>query len=206
MHLKLGKVPTVILSSSDTARQALKDHDIDCCARPHLTGPRDLSYNNLNICFSPFGDYWKDTRKLAVQELFSNKKVQSIQPIKDEEVKKLMDSMAESASQQTPVNLNNTLLTLTASVVCRATFGVTFEDTLLSNNKLGNIVREAYEMMASFSASDYIPYVGLIVDRLTGLKGRRDKSVRELDEFYEQMFDMHKEGKEKGVKISWICS
>uniref|UniRef100_A0A1J3FLS2 Cytochrome P450 71B35 n=1 Tax=Noccaea caerulescens TaxID=107243 RepID=A0A1J3FLS2_NOCCA len=197
MHMKLGKVPTVILSSSDTARQALKDHDLDCCSRPTLAGPKALSYNYLDIGFSPFNEYWKDIRKLAVMELFSNKKVHSIQPIKDEEVKKLMDSMAESASQQTPVNLNVKLLTLTASVVCRATFGVTFEDTLLSDNNLGEIVREAYEMMASFSASDFIPYVGWIIDRFTGLLGRREKSVGDLDAFYEQMFDMHKEEKER---------
>ncbi|KAL0731356.1 hypothetical protein Bca4012_027450 [Brassica carinata] len=36
MFLKLGKVPTVVLSSSETARQALKDHDLACCGRPRL--------------------------------------------------------------------------------------------------------------------------------------------------------------------------
>ncbi|CAA7053599.1 unnamed protein product [Microthlaspi erraticum] len=198
MHLKLGKVPAVVLSSSETARKALKDHDLDCCGRPSLAGPRDLSYNCLDINFSPFGDYWKDIRRLTVQELLSNRKVHSIQPIKDEEVKKLMDSMAESASQNIPVNLNEKFLNLTISVICRAVFGVSFEDTVLSNHTLYKLIREAYMMLGSFSASDYIPYVGWIIDRFTGLKGRRDKSVRGLDEFYEQMFDLHKVGKERG--------
>ncbi|KFK33574.1 hypothetical protein AALP_AA5G031500 [Arabis alpina] len=198
MLLKLGKVPTVILSSSETARQALKDHDLNCCSRPHLAGPRELSYNYLDIAFSPFDDYWKDVRKLAVQELFSTKQVNSIQPIKEEEVKKLIDSMAESASQKTPVNLNEKFIALTVSVLCRAAFGVSFEETVLSNGKLNKLVREAYEMLGVFSASDYIPYVGSMVDWFTGLQGRREKSVGDLDAFYEQMFDLHKEEKEKG--------
>nr|QWK52354.1 cytochrome P450 71B34-4 [Isatis tinctoria] len=195
MFMKLGKVPTVVLSSCGTARQALKDHDLACCGRPRFA---ELSYNYLDIGFSPFDDYWKDVRKLAVQELFSSKKFHLIQPIKDEEIKKLIDTMAQSASQKTPVNLNDKFLTLTVSVLCRAAFGVSYEDTVLSNNNLDKLVREAYEMLGSFSASDYIPYVGWIVDRFTGLHGRRVKSARGLDAFYEQMFEVHKDGKEKG--------
>ena len=143
----------------------------------HYSGPRDLSYNCLDISFSPFNDYWKDIRKLSVQELFSTKKIHSIQPIKDEEVKKLINSLTESAPKKTPVNLNQKFLTLTTSVLCRVAFSVSFEDTVLSNNKLYKLIREVYVMLGSFSASDYIPYVGWIVDRFTGLHARRVKSV-----------------------------
>jgi len=38
MLLNLGKVPTVILSSSETAKQALRDYDLHCCSRPSLAG------------------------------------------------------------------------------------------------------------------------------------------------------------------------
>ncbi|VVB04116.1 unnamed protein product [Arabis nemorensis] len=199
MLLKLGSVPTVIVSSSETAKQALKIHDLHCCSRPGLAGPRELSYNYLDIAFSPFDDYWKEVRKLAVQELFSTKQVHSIQPIKDEEVKKLIDSIAESASLKTPVNLNKTFLALTVSVICRAAFGVSFEVTVLNSDKFNKLVREALEMLGSFSASDFIPYIGWIIDWFTGLQARRERSVRDLDAFYEQMIDLHnKEEKEKG--------
>ncbi|KFK33560.1 hypothetical protein AALP_AA5G029400 [Arabis alpina] len=194
MLLKLGNVPTLILSSSETARQALRDHDLNCCTRPSLAGPRELSYNYRDIAFSPFSDYWKDVRKLAVEELFSTKQVNSIQPIKEEEVKKLIDSMAESAS---PVNLNKEFLALNVSVVCRAAFGVSFDGTVLSNEKFNKLIREAFEMLGSFSASDFNPYVGWIIDWFTGLHGRRERSVRDLDAFYEQMIGLHNQAKEQ---------
>jgi len=38
MHLMLGRVPTVVVSSSDTARQVLRVHDLHCCTRPSLSG------------------------------------------------------------------------------------------------------------------------------------------------------------------------
>nr|VDD26107.1 unnamed protein product [Brassica oleracea] len=199
MLLKLGKVPTVIVSTSETARQALKIHDLHCCSRPGLAGTQvDLSYNYLDIAFSPYDDYWKELRKLAAQELFSTKQVHSIQPIKEEEVKKLIDSITESASLKTPINLNKTCLALTVSVICKAAFSVSFEGTVLNSDSFNKLVREALEMLGSFSASDFIPCFGRIIDWFTGLQGRREKSVRDLDAFYEQMIDLHKQEKKQG--------
>ncbi|XP_010518631.1 PREDICTED: cytochrome P450 71B26-like [Camelina sativa] len=118
MLLRLGKVPTVVLSSSETAKQALKDNDLHCCSRPPSAGTRELSYNYLDMSSSPYNEYWKELRKLCAQELLSAHKIQSIQPIKDEEDKKVIDTIAESASLKDPVNLSKTFLALTTSVVC----------------------------------------------------------------------------------------
>ncbi|KAF3535772.1 hypothetical protein F2Q69_00024479 [Brassica cretica] len=116
MFLKLGRVPTVVVSSSETAKQALKIHDLHCCSRPSLAGPRGLSYNYLDIAFAPYDDYWKEVKKLCVQEVFSPKRVHTMQPIRDEEVKKLIDIVAKSAQEKTPVNLSEKFLSLTVKI------------------------------------------------------------------------------------------
>ncbi|KAF8096379.1 hypothetical protein N665_0309s0006 [Sinapis alba] len=198
MLLNLGKVPMVILSSVETAKQALRDHDIHCCSRPTVAGLRDLSYNNLDIAFSPFSDYWKEVRKLAVMELFSTKQVHSIKPIMDEQVKKLIDSVTQSASQKIHINMNKTFLDLTKRMVCKAAFGVSFEGSGINSDEFNKLVREAFEMLGSFSAADFIPYVGWIIDQFTGLQGRRERSVRDLDAFYEYVIGLHKEEKKQG--------
>ncbi|EOA23852.1 hypothetical protein CARUB_v10017070mg [Capsella rubella] len=200
MHLKLGRVPTVVVSSPQTAKQALKIHDLHCCSRPSLAGPRELSYKYLDIVFSPFNDYWKELRRMCMQELFSAKRVHLIQPIKEEEVKKLINSVSESASQKTEVNLSKKFLDLTVSVVCKAAFGLSFHGTVLNNDGFNKLIREAFLFLGSFSASDFFPNSGWIIDWLTGLQGRREKSVSDLDAFYEQMFDLHKQENKKGVE------
>uniref|UniRef100_A0A0D3DB02 Cytochrome P450 n=1 Tax=Brassica oleracea var. oleracea TaxID=109376 RepID=A0A0D3DB02_BRAOL len=176
MHLKLGAIPTVVVSTPDTARQALKIFDLNCCSRPPLA----------------------EVRKLAVQQLFSNRQVNSIQPIEDEEVKNLMDSLAKAGSQNNPVNLGDKLLALTVSVVCRASFGVVFQETVLNNGSFDKLIREAFEILGSFSASNFSPYVGWFYDWLTGLQGRREKVVRDLDAFYEEMIGTHRQEKKEG--------
>ncbi|CAF1920146.1 unnamed protein product [Brassica oleracea] len=192
--------PSPPVSSSETAKQALKIHDLHCCSRPSLAGPRELSYNYLDIVFSPYDDYWKELRRMCVQELFSAKRVHLIQPIKDEEVKKLIDTVKESASQGSPVNLSEKFLALNVSVICKAAFGLSFQGTVLNNDSFDKLIREAFLFLGSFSASDFFPNGGWIIDRLTGLQGRREKSVRDLDAFYEQMFDLHKHENKDGVE------
>ena len=161
-------------------------------------GSRKLSYNYKDIAFSPFDDYWKEIRKLSVQELFNIKRIHSIQPIKYEEMRKLMTSLAESGAKKSPVNMSEKLLSLTAGVVCRASFGVSFQDTVLDSERFNELVPEALEILGSFSASDFYPYIGWILDRFTGLHKRRERSAQDLDAFCEQMIDLHlKKGKEE---------
>ncbi|KAF3590777.1 hypothetical protein DY000_02025316 [Brassica cretica] len=198
MHLKLGAIPTVVVSTPETARQALKVFDLNCCSRPPLAGSGKLSYDYRDIAFSPYNEYWKEVRKLAVQQLLSNRQVNSIQPIEEEEVKNLMDSLANAASQNNPVNLGDKLLAFTVSVVCRASFGVVFQETVLNNDNFNKLIREALEILGSFSASNFFPYVGWFYDWLTGLQGRREEVVRDLDAFYEQMINTHRQEKKEG--------
>lgn len=198
IFMKLGTVPMIVVSTPDTAKQALRVFDLNCCSRPSLAGSRKLSYNYKDIAFSPFDDYWKEIRKLSVQELFNIKRIHSIQPIKYEEMRKLMTSLAESASKKSIVNMSEKLLSLTAGVVCRASFGVSFQDTVLDSKRFNELVPEALEILGSFSASDFYPYVGWILDRFTGLHKRRERSAQDLDAFCEQMIDLHlKKGKEE---------
>ncbi|EOA24060.1 hypothetical protein CARUB_v10017280mg [Capsella rubella] len=200
MLLKFGSIPTVVVSSSETAKQVLKTHDLHCCSRPTLAGPKALSYNYLDIAFSPYGDYWKELRRMCVQELFSPKRVHSFQPIKEEEIKKLVDSVSESASQGIPVNLSEKFTALTVRVICKSAFGVNFQGTVLNSDKFEKLILNTFLFLGSFSASDYFPNGGWIIDWLTGLKGERERSVSSLDAFYEQMFDLHKHGNKEGVE------
>ncbi|XP_019099595.1 PREDICTED: cytochrome P450 71B36-like [Camelina sativa] len=207
MLLKFGSIPTVVVSSSETAKQVLKTQDLHCCSRPTLAakandylGPRALSYNYLDIAFSPLGDYWKELRRMCAQELFSVKRVHSFQPIKEEEVKKLIDLVSESASKGTPVNLSEKFTALTVSVICKSAFGVSFQGTVLDSDKFKKLILDTFLFLGSFSASDFFPNGGWIIDWFTGLQGQRERSVSILDAFYEQMFDLHKYVNKEGVE------
>ncbi|KAF2291933.1 hypothetical protein GH714_042275 [Hevea brasiliensis] len=142
MLIQLGRVPTLIVSSADAAKEVLKTHDLNTCSRPLLAGTGKLSYNYLDIAFTPYGDYWREMRKICVLELFSAKRVQSFQFVREEEVDLLINSISNFSSSATPVDLSEKILSLTANITCRAAFGKSFQERGFSHERFQEIIHE----------------------------------------------------------------
>ena len=193
MLLHLGKVPTVVVSSAEAAKEVLKIHDLDSCSRPPLHGPQIMTYNFQDVCFTPYGEYWRELRKICVLELFSVKRVNSYRSIREEEVTNLIDSISNhfSSSPGAPVNLTEKLFALTASIIFRTVFGTSFQGSDFAHEKFHEVVSEVEATMGGFSAAEVFPYVGWIVDKLSGLERRRQRIFHELDGFFQSVIDHH---------------
>ncbi|KAM7273082.1 hypothetical protein ACFE04_027746 [Oxalis oulophora] len=184
IFLKLGRVPTVVVSSPDCAKQVLKTHDLECCSRPLLA----------DVAFTPYGDYWRQIRKFCVLELFGVKRVQSFRFVREEEVELMINSISQhSSSSSIPIDLSQKMFSLMADITCRIAFGKHFrhEGGELYHDKFHKIVREAFAMLGSFSAADFFPYFGWMVDIITGLYKRREKTFHDSDSFYQRVIDDH---------------
>ncbi|OAY37637.1 cytochrome P450 71B10 [Manihot esculenta] len=193
MFLKLGRVPSVVISSAEAAKEVLKTHDLYTCSRPFSASTQKLSYNYLDVGFSPYGDYWRKMRKICVLELFSAKRVQSFQFVREEEVASLIDSITKSASTATPVNLSEKCMALTANITCRAAFGRSFQERGFAHERFHEVIREGMALLGCLSAAEFFPYVGWIVDKITNLHGRLERTFQELDGFYRKVIDDHVE-------------
>uniref|UniRef100_A0A0D3DAZ4 Cytochrome P450 n=1 Tax=Brassica oleracea var. oleracea TaxID=109376 RepID=A0A0D3DAZ4_BRAOL len=75
--LKLGFIQMAVISSSEAAEEALKTHDLECCTRPKTNTSSTFSRDGTNIAFGPYGEAWRELRKLSVLYFFSVKKVRS---------------------------------------------------------------------------------------------------------------------------------
>lgn len=98
MFLQLGSIPTLVISSADVAREILLHHDLIFSSRPQLYSPKKLSYGFNDISFAPYGEYWREVRKITILELLSHKRVNSFSSVREEEVQLVIDSIARCAS------------------------------------------------------------------------------------------------------------
>ena len=113
----------MVVQSASTAKEVLKTQDHNFCTRPRLTGPQKLSYNGLDIAFAFCGEYFREIRKICVVHLLSSKKVQSSDPIRREEVSRMIQKISSLSSASEFVNLSELLMTLSGSIICRIAFG-----------------------------------------------------------------------------------
>ncbi|XP_050276493.1 cytochrome P450 71B34-like [Quercus robur] len=191
MLLQLSGIRTVIISSAEAAREVLKVNDLACCNRPPSACAKVFSYNYRDITFSPYGDYWREIRKICVLEFFSVKSVQFYQFIREEEVALLVDSISHYASSATPIDLSEKLFALTASITFRIGFGKSFRGSGLDNERFQAMVDEAVSVIGSYNASEFFPFVGWIIDTFSGRFKRLERVFHELDTLFQQIIDLH---------------
>ncbi|XP_022997809.1 cytochrome P450 71B26-like [Cucurbita maxima] len=189
MLLQLGSVPTIVISSAAAAKELFKFHDLASCSRPRLTGSGRLSYNFLDLNLSPYGERWRELRKICTLQLFTARRVQSFWEIREEEVGRLVNSIAQSSSSSSPIDLSDKLYSLTANITTRVAFGSIFSGGKLDDEYFQHVIRRAVAAIGSFSMTDFIPTFGWIIDRLNGVHGRLEKSFAEMDAFFQHIVD-----------------
>ncbi|XP_061336914.1 cytochrome P450 71A1-like [Gastrolobium bilobum] len=73
MLLQLGQTKTLVVSSADMAREITKTHDVAFSNRPESTAAKFLLYGYKDIGFAPYGEEWRQKKKICVLELLSQK-------------------------------------------------------------------------------------------------------------------------------------
>ncbi|XP_023515572.1 cytochrome P450 71A24-like isoform X2 [Cucurbita pepo subsp. pepo] len=184
--LHLGSKPTIVVSSSEIARDVMKTHDLVFANRPKSSMADKLLYNANDISAAPYGEYWRQMRSVGVLHLLSNKRVQSFRSVREEEVKLMIEKI-----QQNPisVNLTETFSGVTNNVVCRVALGAKYgvgEDWI----KLRSLILEFLELLGSFGVRDFIPWLGWI-DGISGLDARAKRVAKELDVFLGRVIQDH---------------
>ncbi|KAG6601549.1 Cytochrome P450 71B36, partial [Cucurbita argyrosperma subsp. sororia] len=189
MLLQLGSVPTIVISSAAAAKELFKFHDLASCSRPRLTGSGRFSYNFLDLNLSPYGERWRELRKICMLHLFTARRVQSFREIREEEVGRLLNSISQSSSSSSPIDLSEKSYSLTANITTRVAFGSIFSGAKLDDEHFQHVIRRAVAAIGSFSMADFIPTFGWIIDRLNGVHERLEKSFAEMDAFFQHVVD-----------------
>ncbi|KAK7267892.1 hypothetical protein RIF29_20572 [Crotalaria pallida] len=184
MHLQLGEVSAVVVSSPDFAKEIMKTHDLAFSQRPQLLAGKILLYGSTDIAFAPYGEYWRQMRKICTIELLSAKRVQSLSFIRDDEVAKLIQSI--HLSQGSVFNLTEAVFSLTNAIVARAAFGKKseHEDQVLS------LLKKTVELVGGFDLAELFPSLKPL-HLITGMKGKLEHVHTKLDKILENIIDEH---------------
>lgn len=175
-------------------REIIKNHDNIFSNKPKSTASDILFYEGKDVAFSTYGEYWRQVRKICVIELLSLRRVQQFQFVRDEEAGLLVDRIRRASltsSAYCPVNLSEMLTTTFSNIICRCILGQTYEEKGGRSSFAGLTGSVMVHLMA-FSVTDFFPSLRW-VDLLRGFIGRVKKTLRELDDLFDQVVQEHKE-------------
>jgi cytochrome P450 len=191
MHLQLGQVQTIVISSPETAEQVMKVHDINFAHRPHLLVGQIIFYNCTDIATAAYGDYWRQLRKISIVELLSPKRVQSFRSIREEEVSSLIGSISSSAGSI--INLSRKLFSVAYNITTRAAFSKLRKEEEIFVPLVQGIIQVA----AGFNIGDLFPSIKLL-PWITGMRSRMERLHQEADRILESIIKEHRARKAEG--------
>ncbi|XP_014519373.1 cytochrome P450 71D11-like [Vigna radiata var. radiata] len=191
MHLQLGEVFTIIVSSPEYAKEIMKTHDLIFASRPTILASDILSYQSTNIIFAPYGNYWRQLRKICTVELFTQKRVSSFQPIREEVLTHLVKMI--DSHKGSPFNLTEAVLSSVYNIMSRAAFGMKCKD----QEEFISAMKEAVESGSGFNIGDLFPSAKWL-QIVTGLRPKLERLHGQVDRILGDIISEHKEAKSKG--------
>ncbi|CBI19440.3 unnamed protein product, partial [Vitis vinifera] len=170
LFIRFGSRPVIIVSSPSAAEECFTKNDIVFANRPRLLAGKHLGYNYTTLTWAPYGQHWRNLRRIASLEILSSNRLQMFYDIRIDEL--TLNNMMRMISGKRYYGDNVTEL----------------EET----RKFREIVAETFELSGATNIVDFVPFskwIGLngIEKKLVILQGKRDGFMQNLIEEHRRM-------------------
>ncbi|XP_057510751.1 trimethyltridecatetraene synthase-like [Actinidia eriantha] len=199
MQLKFGSFPVVVVSSTEMAKQILQIHGETFASRPVTAASKYISYNFSDMLWAPYGPYWRQARRIYLNELFSHKRLDSYEYIRVEERHALVSRLFSLSGDKIAVKEHIVHFALTN--MSRMTLGDKYfsESQSESSSKvkfeeLKEMVDEWFLLNGVSNIGDWIPWLSFL--DLQGYVKRMKALFKKLDRFHDHVIGDHKARRE----------
>ncbi|VFQ62093.1 unnamed protein product [Cuscuta campestris] len=201
LFLRFGSRPVVLVSSAAAAEECFTKNDVVFANRPKLLTGKHLGYNFTSLPFSPYGERWRNLRRISTVEVLSSYRIQQLAGIRAEEVKELVRNLFHLSTCDGMVELKPPLHDFTFNVMSRMIFGKKYYGGGAAANSeaaklFQEISRNQIRVIPKANVLDFLPFMrwfgfGDIEDELAGIFEKRD-------EFMQRVIDDHRSGLSHG--------
>ena len=190
LHLRIGFLHMVAISNAEAAREVLQVQDNIFSNRPATIAISYLTYDRADMAFAHYGPFWRQMRKICVMKLFSRKRAESWNTVRDE-----VDFIIRSVTNNlgSPVNVGELVFNLTKNIIYRAAFGSSSQE---GQDEFISILQEFSKLFGAFNVADFVPFLGWVDPQ--GLNKRLVKARASLDSFIDKIIDEHVQKRRSG--------
>ncbi|CAN1859483.1 Desmethyl-deoxy-podophyllotoxin synthase [Linum perenne] len=139
---------------------------------------------------APYGDYWRQLRRIATLELLTARRVESLRRVREVEVLNLVRDISDHAGSA--IDLSRKLFNMTYCIISRATFG----DVSGEQEEFIKIAEEMVEYGGGFGLAYLFPSSKL-VQKMFGMKAWLDRIHEGADRLAESIISQHRDRAKK---------
>ncbi|KAM0007370.1 putative isoflavone 3'-hydroxylase [Helianthus debilis subsp. tardiflorus] len=137
----------------------LLKNDVVFANRPNLVFGKILGDNFTSLAWTPYGDHWRNLRRIASTEILSTQRLNEFQDIRADEGLLLIRKLSSNSS---PVNMKSAFYELMLNIMMRMIsgkryFGGDIVEVEEEGRRFRKIVEEAFSLAGASNLGDYLP-------------------------------------------------
>ncbi|XP_022144632.1 cytochrome P450 76A2 [Momordica charantia] len=160
MSLHLGSMSTVVISSSEAAREMFKNHDAPLAGRKIYEAMRGDHGTEGSVIASQHGPHWRMLRRLLTTEFFVTRRLDATQNVRRRCIDAMLRFMEESSGGGAcGIDVGKLIFVMSFNLIGNLIFS---RDLLNPNSKRGNEfyyhARKVMETAGKPNVADFLPF------------------------------------------------
>ncbi|XP_037482742.1 indole-2-monooxygenase-like isoform X2 [Triticum dicoccoides] len=179
MLLRLGVVPTFVVSSPRAAEAVLRTHDHMMASRPRSLVNDIIMYGASDVAFAPYGEYWRQARKLATTHMLSAKKVSIV-----------MAKISDAAAVGGTLDMSELLRSFAYDMACRIVSGESFLKQRRSK-LCQDLANDTSRLLGGFNVEEYFPILTRVGVLKRAVCAKAERVRHRWADLLEELIDDH---------------
>ncbi|MBA0787382.1 hypothetical protein Gotri_027922 [Gossypium trilobum] len=200
---RLGVFPALIISNHEAVKECFTTNDRVLANRPRSNAGIYLGYDHAGFGFAPYGEYWRQVRKLAMVELLSTRRLETLKHVHISEVNAFIKDLYLFCmlNQQNPnpkLVISQKLEALTLNTIMRLMAGKRyFWDTTDGEDDeeaahVAKVIKDFMYVSGLISPSEVVPFLGWMDSMFMGQVKSMKRVAREIDSIVGEWVEEHK--------------
>ena len=187
--LWLGSKLAIVVSSSEVAREILRTNDVIFANHDVPAVALINTYGGIDIAWSPYGPRWRMLRKLCVNKILSNVRLDSSVGLRRRETRRTVKYLADQARAGSQLNLGEQIFVMILNVVTQMLWGATVEEEEreIVGAEFIELVQEMNDLLMVPNISDFFPALNRF--DLQGLAKRMRGLAQRLDRLFDRVIN-----------------
>ncbi|KAL2349146.1 hypothetical protein Fmac_003146 [Flemingia macrophylla] len=187
MAFSIGLTRFVISSEPETAKEILTSTAF--ADRPVKESAYELLFHRA-MGFAPYGEYWRNLRRISANHLFSPKRITSFETFRRDVGFKMVEEIKRVMAENGHVQVKRVLHFGSLNNVMMTVFGKCYGFFEGEGVELEGMVSEGYELLGVFNWSDHFPVLGWL--DLQGVRKRCRCLVQKVNAFVGKIIKEHR--------------
>ena len=191
MTLKLGTITTIVISSSELAKEVLHTYDTVFSSRIIPDSARVLDHHKVSIGWLPISAKWRTLRRACATKIFSPQQLDSTQFLRKKKVQDLLDYVHECCKKGGSFDFGEAIFTTVLNSISNTFFSMDLfhyhAPDHKSYNEFKEIIFGIVEEAGRPNIADFYPFFRLF--DLQGVRARTRNHYTKLVAFIDGVME-----------------